>query len=84
LDFVDAHSKLLMLREVSSESEFNSILNDPANRNRVVIVDFYAPWCGPCVRFAPRFQELAEMNPDVVFVKVNVDELDELAAMYSI
>lgn len=82
--FVKMMSKSKMVRTISNEGEFNSILNDPAHRNRVVIVDFFAPWCGPCVRFAPRFKQLSELNPDVVFVKVDVDEHDELAAMYNV
>ena len=47
---------------------------------RPLVVDFTATWCGPCQMIAPKFAELAEANPDLVFVKVDVDELEDIAA----
>ena len=52
--------------------------------NPTVIVDYWAPWCGPCRGFAPVFERVAEQNPDVVFAKVNTDEEQEIASHFQI
>ena len=52
--------------------------------NSTVVVDYWAPWCGPCRGFAPVFEKVAEANPDVVFAKVNTDSEQELAGSFNI
>ena len=52
--------------------------------NATVIVDYWAPWCGPCRGFAPVFERVAEANPDVVFAKVDTDAEQEIAAHFQI
>jgi thioredoxin 1 len=52
--------------------------------NPTVIVDYWAPWCGPCRGFAPVFEKVSEMHPDVVFAKVNTDEEQEIAGHFQI
>ena len=54
------------------------------NGNPIVIVDFWAPWCGPCRGFAPVFEKASEAHGDVVFAKVNTEEQQELAGSFSI
>jgi len=61
-----------------------SNFEDVVTQNKMVIIDFWAAWCGPCKSFAPVFEAASEQHPDIVFGKVNADDEQELAAAFSI
>jgi thioredoxin 1 len=62
------------------KNEFEKTITDGG----IVLIDWWAAWCGPCRAFAPVFEKVAEANPDVVFAKVNTDEEQELSAAFNI
>ena len=59
-------------------------LEDTIANNDIVIIDFWAPWCGPCKSFAPTYEAVSEKYDDIVFAKVNTEDEQELAASFQI
>ncbi len=63
-----------------TQDNFESTING----NEVVVVDFWAPWCGPCRGFAPIFEAASEKHAGIVFAKVNTEEEREMSAGFNI
>lgn len=79
-------------RNLTKQEFINEVANYEANPNewkflgqRPALIDFYAPWCGPCKMLAPVLDDLSEEYADKVDIyKVNVDEEEELSALFGI
>jgi thioredoxin 1 len=69
--------------KIHSAEEFNQLKTDFPDK--IIIVDFWAVWCSPCMMFAPVFEKIQkEHYQDFIFVKVNVDEVGSVAQQYRI
>lgn len=69
-----------MATVVLKKANFETTVAD----NDMVIIDFWASWCGPCKAFAPIFEKVSERYPDVVFGKVETDQEQDLAQLFNI
>ena len=84
------YNSILMQNTVKNMSKVIELTKDNMNEiidnNPIVIVDFWAEWCGPCKSFAPTFEAAAEgkANEGIVFAKVNTEEQQELGGMFQI
>ncbi len=71
----------MAITHVTTEDEFKK---EVTNSEGLVIIDFWAPWCGPCKLLGPIFEKVSDEYDDVKFVKVDVDEAQDVAAEFNI
>jgi len=64
--------------------DHNNFHDEVMNSERKVLLDFWAPWCGPCRMVVPMVEEIARERPDIKVGKINVDENPELVSQFSI
>ena len=62
----------------------NNFQNEVLNSDKPVLLDFWAPWCGPCRMVVPIVEEIAKERPDIKVGKINVDEQPELASQFGV
>ena len=62
----------------------NNFLSEVMNSEKKVLLDFWAPWCGPCRMVVPMVEEIAKERPDIKVGKINVDENPELSSQFGI
>lgn len=71
-------------RDVSTVNLTNDTLEVAISTNDIVLVDFWAAWCGPCRMFAPVYEQASEEHPDIVFGKVDTEAQQALAGQFDI
>lgn len=69
----------MSVKEITKDNFEDTIQNNP-----IVVLDFWAEWCGPCKAFSPIFHDVAGANMDVVFGSINVDQQPELSNLFEI
>ena len=69
---------------IITKEEFNIMIEKSKIENKIIILKFEAQWCGPCRVLSPIIDKIAEENPEIQIVKVNVDENSELSTEFSI
>merc|ERR1711915_749544 len=76
------HKKDIMVHAVQDMGDLDAQLTNAGAK--LVVIDFHAVWCGPCKMIAPHLEEMSKTMNDVVFLKVDVDDCEDIAAKYNI
>lgn len=76
----DEEEKKMEILKVTNSNFESEVLSS----EKIVLVDFYADWCGPCKMLSPIVEEIAKENEDIKVVKINVDNEQELAIQYGV
>ena len=66
--------------EINDQKVYEKLIKD----NKLVFIDFYAQWCGPCKRISPYIEELSEIFDHVKFIKIDVEQMEELSISFKI
>jgi thiol-disulfide isomerase/thioredoxin len=72
----------MVLIECNSDADFETALRN--NHGKLVIVDFFATWCGPCKKIAPQFKEASKCKPSITFCSVDIDKCQETAIKHGV
>ncbi|KAF7365188.1 Thioredoxin-domain-containing protein [Mycena venus] len=70
--------------EIQSVKQWNDIIESSTAAGKTIVVDFHALWCGPCKAIAPKYNQLASQNPQVQFLRVDVDEHPQIAETFHV
>ena len=66
-----------------NENDFeNKVIN--ASDKKLIVVDFWAPWCGPCKEFKPEYEKLSESFKDCIFLSIDIDKNQDISELYKI
>ncbi len=68
------------MKIIKSNEEFNSLINSDS----LVVIDFFATWCGPCKMLSPVLENVSNVLNNVEFIKVDIDQFNELASQYKV
>ncbi|KAJ7386512.1 hypothetical protein OS493_008647 [Desmophyllum pertusum] len=67
------------LKELTTKDEYDKFIKSPDNKDKLIVIDFFAEWCGPCKQMKPKIAKFSDKYTDVVFVKVDCDEAEPVA-----
>ena len=76
--------KLILRKEMALKNLTTENFNEEVENHPITILDFWAPWCGPCKSFGPIFEKVSEEYPDILFGKVNTEDQQELGGHFQV